>query len=87
MTKAPISVIIDKKTSSGGIRLVQAFTNERYENDKFRNINDNFRATKLKAYNYMSWNITISLISKCLNQTNTTYIISYQLIKSRYISE
>ncbi|MCG7339242.1 ABC transporter ATP-binding protein/permease [Staphylococcus sp. ACRSN] len=48
----------------GGIRLVQAFTNERYENDKFRSINDSFRATKLKAYNYMSWNITISHIAQ-----------------------
>ena len=48
----------------GGIRLVQAFTNEKYELEQFKETNDAFRQTKLKAYNFMSWNTTISHISQ-----------------------
>lgn len=61
----------------GGIRLVQAFTNEKHEQTKFRNINDNFRATKLKAYNYMSWNITISHIAQNLTLIIVLVVGSY----------
>ncbi|MDG0842963.1 ABC transporter ATP-binding protein/permease [Staphylococcus equorum] len=61
----------------GGIRLVQAFTNENHEQTKFRNINDNFRATKLKAYNYMSWNITISHIAQKLTLIIVLVVGSY----------
>lgn len=61
----------------GGIRLVQAFTNENHEQTKFRNINDNFRATKLKAYNYMSWNITISHIAQNLTLIIVLVVGSY----------
>lgn len=35
--------------SIGGIRLVQAFTNERFEERRFLQTNEDFRATKLKA--------------------------------------
>ena len=61
----------------GGIRLVQAFTNEKHEQTKFKNINDNFRATKLKAYNYMSWNITISHIAQNLTLIIVLVVGSY----------
>lgn len=61
----------------GGIRLVQAFTNERHEQQKFNGINDNFRATKLKAYNYMSWNITISHIAQKLTLVIVLIVGSY----------
>ncbi|MGW7887656.1 ABC transporter ATP-binding protein [Staphylococcus xylosus] len=61
----------------GGIRLVQAFTNERHEQQKFNSINDNFRATKLKAYNYMSWNITISHIAQKLTLVIVLIVGSY----------
>ncbi|KRG10847.1 multidrug ABC transporter ATP-binding protein [Staphylococcus sp. NAM3COL9] len=61
----------------GGIRLVQACTNEEHERKKFRNINDNFRATKLKAYNYMSWNITISHIAQKLTLIIVLVVGSY----------
>ncbi|MEB7722835.1 ABC transporter ATP-binding protein [Staphylococcus equorum] len=61
----------------GGIRLVQAFTNEKHEQTKFRNINDNFRVTKLKAYNYMSWNITISHIAQNLTLIIVLVVGSY----------
>ncbi len=59
------------------IRLVQAFTNERHEQQKFNGINDNFRATKLKAYNYMSWNITISHIAQKLTLVIVLIVGSY----------
>ncbi|UTH14088.1 ABC transporter ATP-binding protein [Macrococcus equipercicus] len=50
--------------SIGGIRLVQAFTNERFEADRFHTANEDFRATKLKAYNFMSWNSSIGYMSQ-----------------------
>lgn len=61
----------------GGIRLVQAFTNEQHEQSKFMNINDNFRATKLKAYNFMSWNVTISNIAQKLTLVIVLVVGSY----------
>ncbi|MCG1008773.1 ABC transporter ATP-binding protein [Salinicoccus sp. ID82-1] len=47
----------------GGIRLVQAFANEKREYDSFRVINESFRKTKLKAYKIMAFN------------TSTTYML------------
>ncbi len=52
--------------SIGGIRLVQAFTNERHERAKFEMANEEFRATKLKAYSYMSWNSSIGYMAQKL---------------------
>lgn len=50
--------------SIGGIRLVQAFTNERFESARFHQANEEFRATKLKAYNFMSWNTSIGYLAQ-----------------------
>ncbi|WP_414051908.1 ABC transporter ATP-binding protein [Macrococcus animalis] len=50
--------------SIGGIRLVQAFTNERFEERRFLQTNEDFRATKLKAYNFMSWNSSIGYLAQ-----------------------
>lgn len=50
--------------SIGGIRLVQAFTNERFEEQRFLKTNEAFRATKLKAYNFMSWNTSIGYLAQ-----------------------
>lgn len=50
--------------SIGGIRLVQAFTNERFEEERFLQTNEDFRATKLKAYNFMSWNSSIGYLAQ-----------------------
>lgn len=50
--------------SIGGIRLVQAFTNEKYESMRFDQANEGFRATKLKAYNFMSWNTSIGYLAQ-----------------------
>ncbi|UOY91767.1 ABC transporter ATP-binding protein/permease [Ectobacillus sp. JY-23] len=43
--------------SVSGVRVVQSFTNEAYEIDRFNKNNRKFRKTKLKAYKVMSWNL------------------------------
>lgn len=43
--------------SIGGIRVVQAFANEEYEQDKFAENNERYRQTKLASYKIMAKNI------------------------------
>ncbi|WP_339296729.1 ABC transporter ATP-binding protein [Paenibacillus sp. FSL W7-1279] len=43
--------------SLGGIRVVQAFANEKYENKKFAKNNEKYRQTKLQSYKIMAQNI------------------------------
>ncbi|MFC4306998.1 ABC transporter ATP-binding protein [Cohnella boryungensis] len=45
-----------------GIRVVQAFANEKYEMERFAENNDRFRSAKLIAYRIMAWNSSISFI-------------------------
>lgn len=45
-----------------GMRVVQAFANEQYEIEKFRNSNEQFRLTKLMTYKVMAWHSSISFI-------------------------
>ncbi len=44
--------------SVSGARVVQSFTNEQYEIDRFNENNQFFRKSKLKAYKVMSWNLS-----------------------------
>lgn len=44
--------------SVSGVRVVQSFTNEQYEIDRFNKNNQFFRKTKLRAYKVMSWNLS-----------------------------
>ncbi|HEY2122278.1 MAG TPA: ABC transporter ATP-binding protein, partial [Chthoniobacterales bacterium] len=44
----------------GGIRVVQAFTNEEHEKRLFAASNMNFRLSKLSAYRIMSWSVSLS---------------------------
>lgn len=44
--------------SVSGVRVVQSFTNEQYEMDRFNKNNQFFRKTKLKAYKVMSLNLS-----------------------------
>jgi ATP-binding cassette, subfamily B, bacterial len=44
--------------SVSGVRVVQSFTNEQYEKDRFNKNNQFFRKTKLKAYKVMSTNLS-----------------------------
>ncbi len=43
--------------SIGGIRVVQAFANERHEQEKFRQNNESYRSTKLQSYKIMAQNV------------------------------
>ncbi|GGA00787.1 multidrug ABC transporter ATP-binding protein [Paenibacillus marchantiophytorum] len=45
-----------------GIRVVQAFANEKYEIDRFADNNNRFRLTKLVAYRIMALNSSLSFI-------------------------
>ncbi|OBZ13133.1 ABC transporter ATP-binding protein [Bacillus sp. FJAT-26390] len=45
-----------------GIRVVQAFANEKHEMKRFAENNGRFRLTKLVAYRVMAWNSSISFI-------------------------
>ncbi|PWA12903.1 multidrug ABC transporter ATP-binding protein [Pueribacillus theae] len=45
-----------------GMRVVQAFANEKHEIDQFIENNARFRRAKLKAYRFMAWNLSISHI-------------------------
>ncbi|EDL63880.1 ABC transporter ATP-binding protein, partial [Bacillus sp. SG-1] len=44
--------------SVSGARVVQSFTNEEYEKERFNKNNLFFRKTKLQAYKVMSWNLS-----------------------------
>ncbi|QOY35219.1 ABC transporter ATP-binding protein [Anaerobacillus isosaccharinicus] len=44
--------------SVSGARVVQSFTNEEFERERFNNNNLFFRSSKLKAYKVMSWNLS-----------------------------
>ncbi|TYS80763.1 ABC transporter ATP-binding protein [Rossellomorea aquimaris] len=44
--------------SVSGARVVQSFTNEEYEKERFNTNNLFFRKTKLQAYKVMSWNLS-----------------------------
>ncbi|MFD2681835.1 ABC transporter ATP-binding protein [Bacillus seohaeanensis] len=44
--------------SVSGVRVVQSFTNEQYEKDRFNKNNQFFRKTKLEAYKVMSTNLS-----------------------------
>ncbi|GAB2554558.1 ABC transporter ATP-binding protein [Gracilibacillus alcaliphilus] len=43
--------------SIGGIRVVQAFANEKYEQEKFAENNEKYRQTKLESYKIMAKNV------------------------------
>jgi len=45
-----------------GIRVVQAFANEKHEMERFADNNNRFRLAKLVAYRIMAWNSSISFI-------------------------
>ncbi|GLC87945.1 ABC transporter ATP-binding protein [Lysinibacillus piscis] len=51
-----------------GIRVVQAFTNEEHEINRFKVNNERFRTTKLFSYRVMAWNEAISgILTKVLS--------------------
>ena len=54
--------------SVGGIRVVKAFANEDYESRLFARNNEDYKATKLNAYAYMTASIALSYFSTRLVQ-------------------
>ncbi|TKI55676.1 ABC transporter ATP-binding protein [Brevibacillus antibioticus] len=46
----------------GGMRVVQAFANEQFENKRFEENNQRFRITKLLSYKIMAQNISVSYV-------------------------
>ncbi|QXE02097.1 ABC transporter ATP-binding protein [Terribacillus sp. DMT04] len=44
----------------GGIRVVQAFTNEKHEEDRFKVNNERYRLTKLLSYKIMALNLSVT---------------------------
>ncbi|WP_332718905.1 ABC transporter ATP-binding protein [Pelagibacterium mangrovi] len=54
--------------SIGGVRAVRAFANEAHERSLFEGDNQNYRATKLRAYKIMTASVSISYLGKSFVQ-------------------
>jgi len=70
--------------SVGGIRVVKAFANEDYERGLFAKSNENYKATKLSAYAYMTASIALSYFSTRFVQlvvmiAGTWYVVQGEL--------
>lgn len=65
----------------GGIRVVQAFTNEDHERALFAEDNRNYRATKLEAYKVMAASTSLSYLSMRLIQVVVMLCGSYFVIR------
>ncbi|NLS19431.1 ABC transporter ATP-binding protein [Rhizobium sp. P40RR-XXII] len=75
----------------GGIRVVKAFANERYESQLFASDNEDYKATKLDGYAYMTASIALSYFSTRLVQlvvmmAGTWYVISGELSYGGFVS-
>ncbi|WP_153795468.1 ABC transporter ATP-binding protein, partial [Paenibacillus polymyxa] len=74
-----------------GIRVVQAFSNEAHEMDRFAENNGRFRKTKLIAYRIMAWNSSISfilmkLVSLFVLVCGTWFVIKGQMSYGEFIA-
>lgn len=77
--------------SIGGIRVVQAFANEKYEQKKFKENNENYRLTKLQSYKIMAQNVmanylfmrTITLFTLLFG---TFFVISNELTYGEFVA-
>lgn len=77
--------------SIGGIRVVQAFANEKYEQNKFKENNENYRLTKLQSYKIMAQNVmanylfmrTITLFTLLFG---TFFVISSELTYGEFVA-
>ncbi|TIX86623.1 ABC transporter ATP-binding protein [Rhizobium sp. P44RR-XXIV] len=75
----------------GGIRVVKAFANERYESQLFASDNEDYKATKLDGYAYMTASIALSYFSTRLVQlvvmmAGTWFVISAELSYGGFVS-
>lgn len=74
----------------GGIRVVQAFSNEEYEKSRFNKDNGRFRAAKLMAYKIMSKGLSVSYMLTRLVQlvvllSGAFYVIRGELTYGEFI--
>ncbi|WP_256757422.1 ABC transporter ATP-binding protein [Cohnella sp. WQ 127256] len=74
-----------------GIRVVQAFSNEKYEISRFADNNNRFRMTKLITYRIMAWNSSLSFIlMKCVSLfvlvCGTWFVIQGQMSYGEFIA-
>ncbi|MGM1022789.1 MAG: ABC transporter ATP-binding protein [Bacillota bacterium] len=74
-----------------GIRVVQAFSNEAHEMERFAENNGRFRKTKLIAYRIMAWNSSISfilmkLVSLFVLVCGTWFVIEGQMTYGEFIA-
>lgn len=67
----------------GGIRLVQAFANERHESKLFHKDNYNFRDAKLKSYRVMGWNISLSYLMMRIMMLTVLLAGAYLILQGR----
>ncbi len=75
----------------GGIRVVQAFANEPYEQKRFAVQNQSFRTAKLTAYNVMAWSSSLSymltrLVSLFVLLCGAWFIFQGELTTGEFIS-
>ena len=75
----------------GGIRLVQAFANEDRELRAFREINESFRKTKLKAYKIMSLNnsstyMLMRLVTVFILVAGTYFVMNGELSYGEFVA-
>ncbi len=75
----------------GGIRLVQAFANEDRELAAFREINESFRKTKLKAYKIMSFNTSstymlMRLVTVFILIAGTYFVMNDELSYGEFVA-
>lgn len=69
-----------------GIRVVQAFTNEAHEIQRFKVNNERFRMTKLFSYKVMAWNEAISGILTKVLSLFTLFLGAYYVLDGHLTS-
>lgn len=77
--------------SIGGIRVVQAFANEKYEQKKFEKNNHNYRLTKLQSYKIMAQNVMsnyvlMRLVTLFTLLFGTFFVISGELTYGQFVA-
>ncbi len=77
--------------SIGGIRVVQAFANERHEQEKFRENNESYRLTKLQSYKIMAQNVMANyllmrIVTLFTLLFGTYFVISGELTYGEFVA-
>lgn len=77
--------------SIGGIRVVQAFANEKFEQEKFLKNNETYRTTKLQSYKIMAQNIMANYLFMRLLTLftlifGTYFVISNELTYGEFVA-